>query len=738
MSFIGLIFFLVSCNQTLISPSSDALFGDGDVDTAVSAVASESVALKGFSGDTLPENQVIETSEVNGELSSQAVLVNTTGFVVYIRNDPASTQPWQIYRYDQAGNKSLKVFEDIREIQSVAVSGDGNTIFATMRATTTVDSPFDIFRFVITPKSTTQLTNTTTPERDVSVSADGSVVVWQGINNSRRTVFIRQYTGTAFTQSFLDVTLPQGQPSISGDGGFIALVRGVVSGPNVSYEVLSFRRSNSTYTTVASSTTLLENPSVSNGGTKVAWLENATTDVIKIKDIPANTTTNIISSTAGLEHLFITTTGKHLTYSQFANNTWNVRVRDLSTNTVVASTGTVSPISNRGAYWQDIGFYIEPGIVGNEWTTVFGVMSDLPSSMRTNAVILDSTGTSLSNKIWLKSQLPVLSKNSDGTYRDSTGRQFMPPARPTFPQIGNLQAQLAEGDDGTGARYAVWTPIGLAPTATNLVGIRSYAYARAQIYLPASNQISLVLKKPNNSNEFAELPYAYYGGSSTNAQGQLATELDIGFQYDPYVRNWAIFSQKYSYGTNQTSWRSSVRYSADQLLTVTFFVLRDSVVCLNVIGQPVPGDQQLPGYVNASTPGGNGNIVWCIYAEGWKKTGQGNAIKRETTLAQLSRTDANNVVLPSSVNHGASVLGDGRIYSGIEWQGPVLGSEIIDLGNGSASARGLHRWGQLTTDIERIIKFPNDPDKLIVTTFDGLGSERSEFCLSDTPCPRPF
>jgi hypothetical protein len=32
-------------------------------------------------------------------LSPTAVLANTTGFIVYIRNYPASTLPWKIYRY---------------------------------------------------------------------------------------------------------------------------------------------------------------------------------------------------------------------------------------------------------------------------------------------------------------------------------------------------------------------------------------------------------------------------------------------------------------------------------------------------------------------------------------------------------------------------------------------------------------------------------------------------------------
>lgn len=106
---VGLLLLLVSCNQTPIYPPTDALFGDDDVDAASRSVASSNVALEGFDGNVLPEGQTIEGTDTEGELSSQAVLANTTGFIVYIRNDPASTQPWQIFRYDQAGKQPLCV-----------------------------------------------------------------------------------------------------------------------------------------------------------------------------------------------------------------------------------------------------------------------------------------------------------------------------------------------------------------------------------------------------------------------------------------------------------------------------------------------------------------------------------------------------------------------------------------------------------------------------------------------------
>jgi hypothetical protein len=37
-------------------------------------------------------------------------------------------------------------------------------------------------------------------------------MVWQGVNSSRATIFVRQYTGTTFTQSFLNVAVNPDAP----------------------------------------------------------------------------------------------------------------------------------------------------------------------------------------------------------------------------------------------------------------------------------------------------------------------------------------------------------------------------------------------------------------------------------------------------------------------------------------------------------------------------------------------
>ncbi len=729
LSVLGIFLFVTSCSQAPTYPPTDALFGDSDVAAALTSVANMDVALAGFDGGVLPDGQTIENPGTESELSSQAVLANSTGFIVYIRNDPASsTEPWQIYRYDQAGNKSLKIFGGTREIQSVAVSGDGNAVLATMRATTTAGSPFDVFKFVITPKATTQLTTTTIDERNVSISADGSVMVWQGVSSSRATVFVRQYTGTTFTQSFLNVTSPQLQPSVSGDGGFIALIRQITA-PN-SYQVLTFRRSNSTYTTIASSTTLLEHPSVSNGGTKVVWLENAATDVIKMKTIATNTTTNIISSTAGLDHPVITATGKHLTYSQLVNNSWNVKARDLTTNLIAASTGSVSPVTNKGAYWQDVGFYIEPGIVGKDWTALNDIMSSLPLAHRQNVIYVNTDSRLLSNKTWLKRQAEPLQKVSGNLYRGPSGITYVLPSPPRGAS-GLLTTQnvpLSAGQDGgTGAYRRVMTEIGTVPSLSS--GYQtSFAYARAQVYLPGGNQI--LLQRPSNVTSWNETAYAMFGGRSTK-NGSGVTEVDLGFTWDSANGVWRTFLARYCYSGATTGdcipWANgTLALNGDVLAITHFYVPEDGKVCLFISGVVyAPATKQITPSAFQPVQ----DVAFCQPAGGWKASGEGNRIKRETSLAQ---GDGNDATTTTITNHGSSVLGDGIIYSGIEWQGPVLGGEVLDLNTESVSGR--HRWGQASNDIGENVSFPFNANKVIITPIDGLFSERVEFCLRATAC----
>jgi hypothetical protein len=613
------------------------------------------------------------------------VLVNTTGFVVYIRNDPASTQPWQIYRYDQAGNKTLKVFEGTREIQSVAVSGDGNTVLATMRATTTTGSPFDVFRFAITPKSTTQLTNTTTDENDVSVSANGLMMVWQGVNSGRATIYVRQYTGTTFTQSFLSQSAPQLQPSISGDGGFIALIRQITS--NNSYRVLSFKRSDSSYTTVANSTTLLEHPSVSNGAAKVAWLQNAATDTIRVKDIVANTTTNIVSSTAGLEHPFLTATAKHITYSQLVNSNWNVRVRDLVTNTVVASTGTAAPITNKGVYWQDIGFYIEPGIVGEQWAAISKNMMFLPENRRRNVVYFDGSGNIYANRIMLRD-----------TFTGSSLRQAVSVAEPSDPSPSStgLTAQALPGCvGGTGPYRRIYSKAGVAPGGIASQG--SYSFVAAELLLPTRSSIIATRRYLDDPNRtYQETPYIYLGGWANGGKG---IQIDAGLQYnveelekpdsDPSkVDSWSLFIKR-SGGSPDTS-PYEYRFKSGQIVYLEFWVPVDDKVVITALGK-----YTRPPLAGADVGLQDLDLTFVADANGWKANGANNVMKRVTSIAQRGSNDPGNDGFPTTYEESFS---SGSRMLNVIWNNVRIG--------GNRGATAFWNGGQTAS----VCNYPDDRD----------------------------
>jgi hypothetical protein len=255
------------------------------------------------------------------------------------------------------------------------------------------------------------------------------------------------------------------------------------------------------------------------------------------------------------------------------------------TNTVAASTQTAAPVANRGAYWQDVGFYIEPGIVGQEWTALNDIMSSLPSTHRQNVIYVNTDSELLSNKTWLKRQGEPLQKVSGNIYRGASGRTLILPSPPTGTS-GLLSAQVSAGqDEGNGPYRRVWTAIGLTPTLSN-GSLASFAYARAQIYLPGSNQISL--QRPTNAPAWSEGAYAMFGGRSTSG-GDGVTEIDMGFTWDPVNRVWVTFLSRYCYSGSTTGdctqWvNGTLALNGDVLVLTKFYVPEDGKVCLFVSG----------------------------------------------------------------------------------------------------------------------------------------------------------
>jgi PKD domain/DNA/RNA non-specific endonuclease len=359
-------FLLSSCfrqsqpsNETPTPTLEQALFGDSDLDTAIrsdvlvenATAIEETPATDALDGIELP-------ADPESQLSSQNVLVGAKGFTVYIRKDPNNSIPIRIYTHNETTNISTYIYGGTREISSVAVSGDGNKVIATLKETVDAASDFEVYEFTVTPKTVTQLTTNTTQEANVSMAASANLYVWEGdspVGVVRRVIFIRDNaTLPSPTLTFLNVTTPQTEPSISGNGQFIALMRR--STVNNSYVVTVYNRIANTYLSVAGSYSVLSSPSPSNDGKRVAYLSTGTASyalVLRDVGVTPATTKTILSSTTRLDHPHLTADGNYLTYAQTnATGAQIVYTKNLVAAGLAGTSAGAAPVVSSGSYWQ--------------------------------------------------------------------------------------------------------------------------------------------------------------------------------------------------------------------------------------------------------------------------------------------------------------------------------------------------------------------------------------------------
>jgi uncharacterized delta-60 repeat protein len=329
------------------------LFGDADIDNAISDIT-EDVSLDGSEDTTIPNDGATEVSKPGGEgeLSAQAVLSGARGFVVYIWNDPADTiQPWRIYRHNEVTDANTLVYGGLREISSVAVTGNGNTLVVSMRETTTGTSDFEVYQIVVSPQTVTQLTSNTGSESNVSMSGSAGFYAWEDDSTTAgvRNVLLRNNTVSPTTTIRLSATINQTQPSISNDGRFITMMRR--DSTNNNYLIMLYNRAANTYTTARSVPDVMEHPSVSNNAEKIAWLQKTgMNNLIFVRDIAANTNTQVLSTTDQLNHPHLSADGLTLTFAQQVTGIFNVYTRNLTTNLQVKA--VTSTVNNTAPYWQ--------------------------------------------------------------------------------------------------------------------------------------------------------------------------------------------------------------------------------------------------------------------------------------------------------------------------------------------------------------------------------------------------
>jgi FG-GAP repeat len=334
-------------------PKETPLITDADIDRAKLQIATSSTNIVGIEGgEASPGELLAPLADSQGDLSTQAVLPNTSGFVYYVRSTLVLDGPilYQVFRHNQKTDAITLLYSGIRAIQSVAGSLDGKVIVVSMRETTAMISDYEIYAmdFSLDPV-VVQITSDTVNNTNVSMSGDTRRIIYQEPVSAISTIIFRnKILGFNYDRVVLSASESQRQPSLNGSGSRLALVRDLATGSD---RVLVYDIAANIYTTVSTSTALLEYPTLtaSTSELKVSWLENgATTDRLLLKNLTA-VTLQTVASGSSLNHPHLTADGAFITY-QSGNS---IVTKDLSTAQVVTiASSPFNTISVYAPMWQ--------------------------------------------------------------------------------------------------------------------------------------------------------------------------------------------------------------------------------------------------------------------------------------------------------------------------------------------------------------------------------------------------
>jgi archaellin len=356
--FISCCVFLGACNQPAQAPTTPTeetpLLTDADVDKAQRQAPTETKELFGTEESETPEGLTLAALPDSnaGELSAQAVLPGASGFIFYVEYVPGfnGANFYSLYRHDQQTGAVTVVYSGDRQIQSVAGSADGIFVVVSMRETTNVNSDYDIFLFNVSDVANPAiflLSYDNVNNTNVSMTTDATRIVNEQPVAGRASVVLRTKQPFALYDSVtLMNTLPQRQPSLSSNGQYISLVRDLADGSD---RVLRYTVATASYLAVATSTAVLEYPSLSQNGDKVLWLQNGTTDVAKLKDITAGTTQTVLSSSS-IGHPSLAGNGLFMAYV----NGSNIVTKQLVTGQVQTITGSQFSFNFYAPMWSTL------------------------------------------------------------------------------------------------------------------------------------------------------------------------------------------------------------------------------------------------------------------------------------------------------------------------------------------------------------------------------------------------
>lgn len=403
------------------------------------------------SSDFPDEKELPPLSNVNTELTTQTTIPEATGFIYYIENNPNTSQPWRIFRYDQSKDQNLLVYSGAREIQSVTGSLDGNIIIASMRQTTTSPIDFEIWRFILNPETIQRLTTNLADDINVSTSSSTLKVVWEQPVDGIASIIIRNYVSATltgnFTESVLKNTFPQREPSISANGHFIIFVQDLDATTN---RISRFDSNTNTYLSVFRNSEPLHHPSISNDGNIALYLwKRSYGDIIRKKTINSRIFQTVVKNLPStLEHPSITPNAKFITYGVregISTGNHKLYIKNLKSGQTAQQTSPIGPIRHFGMSWA-MPFLKETKLLRNE-------------PMDTN----DLFGSSIAiNGDYLIVGIPRAKHDTDGNgiqeligaadiyKRDSSG---------AWSFVKRLQANDASEDDSFGSKVAIFGDI---------------------------------------------------------------------------------------------------------------------------------------------------------------------------------------------------------------------------------------------------------------------------------------
>ncbi|WP_342415928.1 hypothetical protein NST83_24075 [Paenibacillus sp. FSL R10-2782] len=177
----------------------------------------------------------------------------------------------------------------------------------------------------------------------------------------------------------------------------------------------------------------------------------------------------------------------------------------------------------------------------------------------------------------------------------------------------------------------------------------------------------------NPSKYTGSTGFVYMGG-----WGNTNNAVDAGLQHSPKYNDWAPFLLIEGNGGPLTF---TPRFEGDQDIQMKFYVPSDGIVALVIYGYDISGTKVEKTYTGA--------------APGWTASGNGNIIKRMTSIAQIQNHEDYN---------------DGSYIKNVDWYGSFIGPNSVD----SVPWRSTETYGYCSSPRNKIfINFVHAGSELI-------------------------